>query len=379
MRPRGETQLRLLVQPADGIAALLEGINTAKKSIEIVIFRFDRAEIETALKRAVQRGVFVHALIAYTNRGGEKHLRDLEMNLLAAGVTVARTADDLLRYHDKFMVIDRTTLYVLAFNFTYLDIEHSRSFGIVTRNRQMVQEAVKLFEADTKRQAYTAGLKDFVVSPVNARKELAAFIKGARKQLLIYDPKISDSAMLRLLQDRAKSGVEVRIIGRVTRRTAKLDVERLYRLRLHTRAIIRDRRQAFVGSQSLRDAELDKRRELGLILRDAKVVNSLTGVFEDDWAQIQAFKEQVKKEAVLPPVEEATKQVVKAIAKDLPPVAPILEQVVKQVAGAEPQLDFDMQEVEETVKDAVKDAVREVVKEVVQEAIEINGLQGGAK
>ena len=34
-------------------------------------------------------------------------------------------------------------------------------------------------------------------------------------------------------------------------------------LRLHVRAIVRDRKAAFVGSQSLRKLELDKRREVG--------------------------------------------------------------------------------------------------------------------
>ena len=63
--------MKLLIQPDDGITALLSAIRGAKKSIEIVIFRFDRAEIETALKAAVGRGVSVSALIAYTNRGGE--------------------------------------------------------------------------------------------------------------------------------------------------------------------------------------------------------------------------------------------------------------------------------------------------------------------
>ncbi len=99
--------MKLLIQPDDGIAALLSGIRNAKKSIEIVIFRFDRAEIEAELKAAVGRGVSVSALIAYTNRGGEINLRKLEMRLLEVGVAVSRTADDLVRYHDKLMIIDR--------------------------------------------------------------------------------------------------------------------------------------------------------------------------------------------------------------------------------------------------------------------------------
>src|SRR5687767_677853 len=108
--------MQVLVQPGDGVAPLLSGIDGAKKCIEIVIFRFDEREVELALKRAITRGVFVHALIASTNSGGEKNLRKLEARLLAAGVTVVRTSDDLPRYHHKLMIVDRRVLYLLAFN-----------------------------------------------------------------------------------------------------------------------------------------------------------------------------------------------------------------------------------------------------------------------
>ena len=78
----GEPIVELLIEPGAGSTALIESINRAVKSIEVVIFRFDRREIEAALKAATARGVFVHALVTYTNRGGEKYLRQLEMRLL---------------------------------------------------------------------------------------------------------------------------------------------------------------------------------------------------------------------------------------------------------------------------------------------------------
>ena len=53
--------------------------------------------------------------------------------------------------------------------------------------------------------------------------------------------------------------------------------------RLHVRAIIRDRRDAFVGSQSLRKLELDGRREVGIIVPDATVVQRLASTFNGDW------------------------------------------------------------------------------------------------
>ena len=210
------------------------------------------------------------------------------MRFLAAGITVARTSNDLVRYHGKMMVVDRKQLYLLAFNLTRLDIDHSRSFGIVTTNRQLVQEAAKLFEKDTKRQPYTPGCARFLVSPLNARKQLTAFIQGAKKQLLIYDMKIADRAMTRLLEERAKAGVEIRIIGKITRKTTGLAVRKLNGMRLHTRTIIRDGRQMFIGSQSLRELELDARREIGIIVPDRKVINSVLKVFEADWKSAAA-------------------------------------------------------------------------------------------
>ena len=240
--------------------------------MDIVIFRFDRAELEAGLKAAVGRGISVSALIAYANRGGEKGLRKLEMRLLDAGVTVSRTADDLVRYHDKLLIIDRRVLYALSFNFTHLDIDHSRGFGIVTKKAELVQEALKLFEADVARKPYEAGVNNFVVSPVNARKQLTSLIQRAKKELLIYDPKIADPAILRALKNRIEKGVDVKVIGTIGRKSHVLEVRPLSGLRLHTRTIIRDRREAFVGSQSLRVAELDSRREVGIIVRESKVV-----------------------------------------------------------------------------------------------------------
>jgi phosphatidylserine/phosphatidylglycerophosphate/cardiolipin synthase-like enzyme len=207
--------MKLIVEPDAGVAPVITAIKLAKKTIDIMIFRLDRLEITRALEAAVARGVAVRALIAHTNSGGEKTLRKLELRLLEQGVTVARTADDLVRYHAKLLVVDRRVLHVYGFNFTGLDIERSRSFGITTKNPKLVEEAVRLFEADTARQPYVSSCDRLIVSPETARERIADFIKGARRQLLIYDPKVSDPAMVRLLAERASKGVEVRILGRL--------------------------------------------------------------------------------------------------------------------------------------------------------------------
>ena len=275
--------MQLIVQPESGIAPVVRALRMARTSVSVCIFRLDRDEIEQALAAAVQRGVAVSAMIAHTNRGGEGALRKLEQRLLAAGVTVSRTGDELNRYHAKYMVADNV-LHVFGFNFTRLDIEKSRSFAIATKDRRAVADALKLFTADACRQAYAPARSHLVVSPENARPALAAFIKGARRQLCLYDLKVSDTAMVKLLNERARAGVEVRIIGGMK---GAADGVRVCKpgIRLHVRAIIRDGLRAFVGSQSLRKDELTSRREVGLLVNNPAVAKKLLQVFEADWRE----------------------------------------------------------------------------------------------
>jgi phosphatidylserine/phosphatidylglycerophosphate/cardiolipin synthase-like enzyme len=275
--------VKLIIQPADGVAPLVRALDRARKNIDIMIFRFDRVEVERALKAAVERGVKVRALIAHTNRGGDKTLRKLELRLLDSGAAVTRTADDLARYHGKMMIIDHDELHVYGFNYTRLDIDKSRSFGVVTRDAKLVAEARRLFEADALRQQFEPEHHRLVVSPQNSRALLTAFVRGARHQLLIYDAQVSDNAIQKVLADRAADGVEIRVLGTLEKNIKGVKVRRLGPMRLHVRAIMRDGREAFVGSQSLRRLELEGRREVGVIVRNGGVVRRMIATFEADW------------------------------------------------------------------------------------------------
>ena len=285
--------MHLIVLPEDGIKPLLKAINGARKSLDLIIFRFDLKEVEKAIEAAVPRGVNVSALIAHTHKGPDKRLRQLELRMLAKGVTVSRTGEDLIRYHGKMMIVDKEELHIFGFNYTAADL-NSRSFGLVTREPKMVKEAIRLFESDAARQDFEPAQDGFVVSPENAREQLATFIKRAKKSISIYDPDLSDTQMLRLLNQKVKAGLDIRVIGKAGRRVGDLRVQKLAEGRLHVRAMIRDGDTVFVGSQSLRALELDARREVGLIARDQKVVKRMQEVFEADWAKTDLGKKEQK-------------------------------------------------------------------------------------
>ncbi len=277
--------MKLIVEPDEGLRPLIAAVKRARRRIHIVIFRFDLEELEEALAKAVKRGIDVVALIAHTNKGGELSLRKLEQRMLKKGVTVNRTDDDMVRYHGKLLIVDRSAAYLLGFNYTEQDLE-SRSFGVITRSTRIVKELLRLFESDACRTEYTPRVRDLVISPENARSRLYTFLRKARQTLDIYDPKVADDEMLQLLEKKASQGVRIRIIGTLEKKWERAGfaaVQKLRNRRLHVRAIVRDGRRAFIGSQSLRKLELDERREVGIVIRDRKVVRKVEKVFNDDW------------------------------------------------------------------------------------------------
>lgn len=356
--------MKLLVQPDNGIKPLLEALKKAKKNIRILIFRFDRVEIEKALVAAVGRGVVVQALIAHTNQGEEKNLRRLEMRLLAEGVSVTRTADDLVRYHGKMFIIDEKVLYLLGFNFTHMDIDLSRSFAIAITKPGIVKAAIKLFDCDSRRKRYTKGSDDLVVSPLNARKRLTEFISGAKKKLLIYEMKISDNDFLKLINRKISDGVEVRVLSRASAKTGTIPVRRLPS-RLHLRAILRDGDSAFLGSQSLRKLELEARREIGVIFRDKSVVKQMTAVFEKDWKHSEPVVEPFTGcSAVIIPAKKVAREVAKQIE-----IKPVVEQVLDKVIDTKKDAPFEPDEVAQAVREAFHDEVQGAVTAALKQAV----------
>ena len=190
--------MKLLIQPGAGSTALVEAMNSAVKSIEIVIFRFDRREIEAALKAAAARGVFVHALVTYRNRGGEKNLRKLEMRLLEASDCGAH-AGRSPRYRGKFMSVDRQELFLWHSTSPVLTLITAGASRWYLRILHW-SEAGRLFEADCTRRPFTSQT-DFGGEPCQRSDDWPISLKSPPR---IGDlrPKISDPQMIRLLKQQ---------------------------------------------------------------------------------------------------------------------------------------------------------------------------------
>jgi hypothetical protein len=180
----------------------------------------------------------------------------------------------------------------------------------------------------------------------------------------MYEMKISDQDFVKLLNEKISQGVDVRVIGNTSVKGSSLPARKLP-MRLHARAILRDGRSAFIGSQSLRKLELEARREIGVIVHQPKIVKQMIEVFDKDWSG--AMPEPAVSE-VSDMLSVPAKKVAKKVAKELN-VGNAVEQVLDRAMEGKDDVSLDSKELAESVREAMRDEVHEAVTKTLHQLV----------
>jgi phosphatidylserine/phosphatidylglycerophosphate/cardiolipin synthase-like enzyme len=224
--------------------------------------------------------------------------------LQAAGVKAQATSPSFALTHEKGMVIDDTVAYIMTSNFTLSALGGSsstknREYDIIDKNMQDVQGIIDIFNADWNRTTAQYNAPNLVVSPDNSRTDFQALINSAQKTLLIEAEEMQDEGIEQALISAAKRGVQVQVIlpqgsssdsngqGINTIKQGGIQVKEDSQLYMHAKIIVVDGQKAFVGSENISTASLNRNRELGLIIADANVINTLQQTFQQDWVTSQ--------------------------------------------------------------------------------------------
>jgi hypothetical protein len=136
-------------------------------------------------------------------------------------------------------------------------------------------------------------------------------------------------------------------------------------MRLHARAIIRDGRSVFLGSQSLRKLELEARREIGIVVDDQKIAKQMIGIFDKDWSGATPEQQPAEVSDLL---NVPAKKVAKKVAKELN-IGPAVEQVLDRVMEKNGDFQLESKEVVEGVREAMHEEVHAAVKEALHHLV----------
>ncbi len=302
---------KLLIQPRDGIAPILERINAAKTSIrhKIYLFTDSRQDVIDALAAATKRGVDVRILLEREPSGTSGGNTAIFLKLKEAGLNVQLSrAFKFVFIHEKSFVFDDREALISTANITGSSFGANREYQVVLDEPALVKEIVDVFEADWKGEDIDLKNAKLVWSPSqvksnglvrgNSREKLIALIRSARTSLLIQQQSMADEEIIREIQTVSRQGIPVTLVGPPQELTdtyyyagaerlrgAGVKVKYLLTNYVHAKVIIADKTRALVGSINLSGNSINANRELSVILEKStasEAVDALVAQIELD-------------------------------------------------------------------------------------------------
>ncbi|WP_293180573.1 phospholipase D-like domain-containing protein, partial [Oceanithermus sp.] len=318
--------VRLLVQPDDGVRPLIDLIDGAESSIRIKMYLWtpSRMDVVEALGRAVERGVNVRVLLEREPAGGRPSMEVISA-LRDRGVELRLSKPFRFVFvHEKSMVVDDRIAWFGSGNLTGSTFKANREYMIVTDRPDWVAEIARVFDADWRGERIDLSRARLVWSPDrvmrgvregNAREKVLDLIRGARSTLFLEQAGMVDEEVIAALEDAVQRGVNVRLVGSPADpkentyfvpgaerlREAGVQVRYLPSPYVHAKVIVADGNTALVGSINMSQTSMNANRELGAILTAAdepEAFFQLLRTMEADWKSARADNP-----FLLPPVE----------------------------------------------------------------------------
>ena len=291
----------LVVLPDDSARPMLDAINHASKSLRIKMFVFSDPAILQAVIAAHKRGVDTKVMLNPARRSGESENEESRKLLTSAGVNVLDSNPKFDLTHEKSMVVDDESAFVMSFNWEPRNLTETRDYAVVTNAQHEVAEIMECFDADWTRQTFTPGDHSHLIWCVgNGRQRIGQFIDGAKHTLWLQNERYQDPVIIERLVKAAERGVKVHVMARPAHKLKKekllegvgglrilddvgVKVHKLKGLKLHAKLLLADNVRGIVGSINLAPGSFDSRRECAIEVRDENVVDRLHEVTHADW------------------------------------------------------------------------------------------------
>ena len=296
----------LFIEPDDGRAAILNAIHGARSSVDMKMYLLGDRAILDELKQAANRGVRVRVMLEhdpYGNIPGNQTAYDM---LLAVGAQTRWTNPAFLLTHEKSIVVDGQTAFIMTLNMVNSSFSYNREYAIITKQPAEAQEVLRCFNADWDRTQFVPDAGSALVwSTNNSRQRILSLIDGAQKTLALTQEETQDREILQHLVSAAKRGVNVRVLaagpqdpsqrdpnapGQKQLKDGGVAVRTIITPVMHAKVYLVDETRALVGSMNVSTASLNNNRELGIVVSDPAIIQRISDTFEKDWLKAKPVK-----------------------------------------------------------------------------------------
>jgi phosphatidylserine/phosphatidylglycerophosphate/cardiolipin synthase-like enzyme len=212
----------LVVLPDDSARPILDAINHASRSLRIKMFTFSDPAILQAVIAAHKRGVDVRVMLNPARRSGESENEASRKLLTAEGVNVLDSNPVFDLTHEKSMVVDDESAFIMSFNWEPKDLTETRDYAVVTSAHHEVAEVMECFDADWARKTFTPGENSHLIWCVgNGRERIGRFIDEAKHTLWVQNERYQDPAIIERLVRASERGVKVHVMARPAHKLKK--------------------------------------------------------------------------------------------------------------------------------------------------------------
>ena len=288
------SDVSIIAEPSDDASALIASIKGAKTSVHMEMYLLDNSTIIDALISLYQAKKDVKVILnkTFPTSGGDTGSNTSSYDALQkAGVPVIWAPSGFEYTHEKGVLVDGTTAWIMTMNADYSSPTENREYLALDTDAADIAEAEAIFEHDYADQSYSPSGK-LVVSPNNSRTDLTAFIGMATKTLDMEAEELTATSIVGALTTAAGKGVTIRVVlpdasgtdALSTLQAAKIQVVTYSALYIHAKSIVVDGKYAYVGSENFSETSLGSNRELGVITDNATAVGVVESTTSKDFA-----------------------------------------------------------------------------------------------
>ncbi|MBY0501401.1 MAG: hypothetical protein K2P93_05310 [Alphaproteobacteria bacterium] len=325
---------KILILPEMENKQILSVIKSAKKSIDLTLYRLEDTEVINQLIEAKKRGVNVRLILQkpglypspFDNINNEKTVVKLKEN----GIPTHFLPDhNYFLTHYKFIIVDSKYSIIQTFNYDDFNFKTARNFGLAVENNIQVEALKTIFDNDytgnySKNDEAILNLwknAKIILGPIHQREIISEFLRSAKHSVYIYQQDISDPEIGNILASLAKEGKHIEVLMTpfpfggldhnrvnqtiITANGGEFHFKPKSELYIHAKIILIDPEkdgQMYIGSCNLWPEALSRNRELGIVTIDKSQIKAVYDTFKKDWqssysyqeAESRALKEKLK-------------------------------------------------------------------------------------
>jgi len=287
------TNVRIIVEPSDGGAAMVTAIKGATSSVHMTMYMLTSTDVIDALVAQKKAGRDVKVVL---NQNTTQSTNQPAFNTLKqAGVAVTWAPGAFAFTHEKCIILDGKEAWIMTMNATQSSPTMNREYLAIDDDPTDVAQAEAIFQGDFTNKAVPAP-GTLVVSPINSRSDLVALAVMAKSTIDVEAEEMSDTAFVTALDDAQKRGVKVRIVlsdappapsqttAVATLKQHGVSLVQVSSPYIHAKSMVVDGTYAFVGSENFSAGSLGYNREVGVIFASASEVAKVLSATTKDFA-----------------------------------------------------------------------------------------------